>query len=140
MLIEADILLAQSAEQVSPVTVSALGMGWQVRPPAPIAWALVIVIRASRTLIGTDHQSEVALERRDGLIVTNEGGEAAEFDFPFTPEGLPSETGLITPLVMAYGFNLPPLPLEPGQEYFFRLRVDGETREHWVAPFRTSSA
>lgn len=43
------------------------------------------------------------------------------------------------PVVLSYGFNLMPVPLPPEQEYRFRLWVDDETRDHWVAHFRTSA-
>lgn len=135
--IEADILLAQSA-QPTDAGVSALGLGWQVRPSDPIPWAIVVILRASRDLVGTKHSVIIGLERADGSPVTDSAGNQLVIGWEFTPEGLPADTGLITPIVGAYCFNLPPVPLEEGEEFFFRLRVDGETREHWIAPFRTT--
>lgn len=136
--IEADILLAQSAQYSAEGGISALGIGWQVRSPEPVPWAVMVVLRGSRDLIGSTHAAVVILERASGVPVTDNAGNPLTIDFEFAPDGIPSEAGLITPILGTFCFNLPPLPLEPATEFFFRLRVDGETREHWVAPFRTT--
>lgn len=147
MPFEADILLAQSTFDSGPAT-SALAIGWQVRPPQPLPWSLLVVLRASRDLVGTNHRFKVGLEREDGSQVVDleeEGGpavsaaaaeEAAEMDEEFEVTGREDLKG---PVVLSYGFNLLPVPLPPEQEYRFRLWVDDETRDHWVAHFRTSS-
>lgn len=146
MPFEADILIAQSTFDFGPAT-SALAIGWQIRPPQPLPWGLLVVIRASRDLIGTTHRFKVGLEREDGsgiVDIREEGGPAvspeaaeqsAELDEEFEVNGRDDLKG---PVVLNYGFNLLPVPLPPEQEYRFRLWVDDETRDHWVAHFRTS--
>jgi len=139
MPIEADILLAQSAQDQGG-GVSALGMGWQIRPPEPIPWALVLVMKASRDLIGTEYLLRVNLEMEDGSSVQEDSMAAfVRVEWPYIPDGLTDE-GFISPVVQGLAFNLLPVPLEPNQEFRFRLWVDQETRDHWVAPFRTTEA
>lgn len=139
MPIEADILLAQSAQE-GDGGVSALGMGWQIRPPEPIPWALVLVMRASRDLIGVEHQLHVGLEMENGTQLPGGSlGALIQLDWSYVPEGL-TDAGLLSPVVHGLGFNLLPVPLEPSREFRFRLWVDQETRDHWTAPFRTTEA
>jgi hypothetical protein len=148
MPFEADILIAQSTFDYGS-SVSALAIGWQVRPPQPLPWGLIVVLRATRDLIGTQHRFKVEMEREgeDGPEVIDlgqEGGpavtaeaveEAAEIAGDFEVTGREDLKG---PVVLSYGFNLLPVPLPPEREYRFRLWVDDETRDHWVAHFRTS--
>jgi hypothetical protein len=136
MPFEADLLIAQSTQD-GEGGVSALGMGWQVRDPDPIPWAVLVILRASRDLIGSEHVANIALEREDGQPIDEALKELLSIELQFTPEGR-TEDGLISSVVKGFGFNLLPIPLEPGVEYCFRLWVDGETRDHWTASFRTT--
>lgn len=137
MSIEANLLLAQSVLDTDEGVVSALGMGWQVRVPEPIPWALMVLVHSSRDLIGTDHMAHISLEREDGSPINEGLAGLLEIEFHITPEGR-TDDGLISPVVRGYGFNLLPIPLEPGVEYRFRLQIDGETHDHWTASFRTT--
>ena len=123
MGIEADLVIAQSAQE-SEGTVSALGMGWQVRPPEPIPWALVIIIRATRDLIGRTYPG---IRRPDDTPLHADLADLLRFDFPIVPEGM-TDANLVSAVVRGYAFNLLPVPLEPGVEYCFRLWVEGETQ------------
>lgn len=136
MSIEANLIVAQSSQETE-AGVSALTMAWQVRPPHPIPWALVVVLRASRDLIDTEHQVTIRLEREDGQPMEEGLADLMTLEFDLIPGGL-TEDGLTSPIVESHGFNLLPVPLEPATEYRFRLWVDGETRDHWVANFRTT--
>lgn len=138
MSIEADLIVAQSAQETE-AGISALSMAWQVRPPSPIPWALVVVLRASRDLVGTEHQATIKLEREDGQPMDEGLADLMTLEFNLTPKGL-TDRGFTSPVVESHGFNLLPIPLEPATEYRFRLWVDGETRDHWVANFRTTPA
>jgi hypothetical protein len=136
MPIEADLIIAQSAHETE-AGVSALGMAWQVRPPGPIPWALVVILHSSRDLIGTEHPIRIRLEREDGQPMAEGLADLMTLEFDLTPTGL-TEESLTSPVIASHGFNLLPVPLEPGTEYRFRLWVDGETHDHWVANFRTT--
>lgn len=136
MPIEANLLIAQSVQDTG-VGISALGIGWQVRPPEPIPWAVFVVFRATRDLVGTTHAAAVALEYEGGKAVSEELSRLLDFEIEFEPEGL-TNADLASPVVRGFGTNLLPIPLEPGAEFRFRLWVDEETRDHWVAPFRTT--
>ena len=133
MPIEADILLAQGAYD-SGGGVSALAVGWQIRPPEPGPWALVLVLRFPRDQIGTEHQLRVTLETEGGAPVEIDGEQVAVQN-AVSVEG---RADLDSPIVHSLGLSLLPLPLPPGQEFRFRLWVDGETRDHWIAHFRTT--
>ena len=130
-------MIANSVLATNEGGISALGMGWQVRGPEPTPWAVVVILRSSRDLIGKEHVANISLEREDGDPMAEGLAEMMEIEFPFTPDGL-TEDGLISPVVRGFGFNLLPIPLEPGVEYRFRLRIDGETHDHWTASFRTT--
>jgi hypothetical protein len=135
MPFEADILIAQSAYDADP-GVSALAIGWQIRPADPIPWAVLISLRATRDLIGTDHTLRVQLEREDGSPVLEDEVKEVEFEVEFDVQGL---SDVVAPINLNFGFNLLPVPLPPDEEFRFRLLVDGESRDHWVAHFRTYS-
>lgn len=136
MPVEANILTAQSAQDEG-VGVSALGMGWQIRPPDPIPWAVVVVVSVPRDRIGTEVVVSVKLETADGgEPVEGAPGSPVQFEWRYEPAGL-TDQGLKSPIVEGLAFNLLPVPLEPGREFVFRLWVDGETRDHWAAHFRT---
>lgn len=135
MPVEAQIVLG-SAAQEGPHGVSALGLGWQIRPPEPIQWAVVVVIYAPRELIGKELPAKLVLEDYEGAVITTDG-KPCQVQFDAETSGITE--GLETPVVHPFSFSLPPLRLEPDQEYRFRLWVDGETRDHWIAPFRTTS-
>jgi hypothetical protein len=136
MPIEANLLTAQSVLETD-AGISALGIGWQVRPPEPIPWAIFVVFRSTRDLIETQHSATVRLEYEGGEAVDEGLSNLLDFDINLEPEGL-TDAGLVSPVVRGFGANLLPIPLEPGAEFRFRLWVDGETRDHWVAPFRTT--
>lgn len=130
-------MIAQSVLDTEGAGVSALGMGWQVRDPGPTPWALALILHTPRDLIGTEYVANISLEREDGSPVNSGLAELLEIEFPFVPEGR-TQDGLVSPVLRGFGFNLLPVPLEPGVEYRFRLRIDGETRDHWTASFRTT--
>jgi hypothetical protein len=135
--IEANILLAQSSEYSAEGGVSALGIGWQVRPPEAIAWALIVLVAAPRSRNGETLSCAISLERAGGEPVTDPQGTPLTVAFVFEPSGFPPESGLVSPILGSFSLNLPPLALDVETEYAFRLQIDGESRDHWVAPFRT---
>jgi hypothetical protein len=137
MPFEADLIIAQSVQSTDDAGVSALGMGWQVRDPEPIPWARVLMLRASRDLVGTEHVAKIRLEGDGDFEIDENLADLMQIELQFTPQGL-TDQGFDSPVLHGFGFNLLPVPLEPGAEYRFRLWVDEETRDHWVAHFRTT--
>jgi len=95
-----------------------------------------VTIYAPREFIGKELAGEIVLEDYDGTIILADE-QPCRFGFDIDPSGIVE--GLESPVVHPFAFNLPPLRLEAGREYRFRLSVDGETRDHWIAPFRTTS-
>ena len=45
-----------------------------------------------------------------------------------------------TALDFVVAINIPPLPLEPGRQYAWRLTIDGDSRDDWRLSFAVRSA
>ncbi len=133
----AKILLADYAK-VSDGKVDALGLGWTttVTPTPPAAVVLLLQIgwdETNRPLTGT-----LELLDADGQPVHVTGphgphplrisfsGEAGR------PAGVPAGSMIDLPVTATLG---PGLPLVASQRYEWRLTIDGETQEDWVASF-----
>ncbi len=118
-----------------------IGLGWTVRDPTPAPMTVGVIIYVPRDAMG-HHAWQLQMTYTDGepvaLVVPVEG---VPDDLTFEGEndvmGLDDPT-LTTPLTMGVVIGLPPFPLPEGREYLWRLTVDGETRDEWVLPFRTS--
>jgi hypothetical protein len=117
------------------------GVGWTVRPPQAQPMAIYALIFIPR---------EEAGRHRWRLQLTYVSGEPVRLarpipgvppDLVFEREvdvrGLDDPT-LRTPLTMGPLLSLPPFPLPKAREYLWRLTVDGETRDAWTLPFRTT--
>lgn len=120
-----------------------IGGGWVVRPPGAQAAgqaAIAFVVRVPRDEVGSRHELRLELLDCEGEIVVIEPPEGPGpmiFETDFEAAGLDDPT-LATPLVVNLGINLPPFPLARGSEYRWRAYVDGQTRESWTLPFRTT--
>ena len=118
-----------------------VGIGWTVREPTPEPMAVSAIIYVPRNEAGPHNWR---------LELTYVGGEPVTLDaaVPGVPENFVYEStedmvglddpALTTPLTMGFAVGLPPFPLPEGREYLWRLTVDGETRDEWVLPFRTT--
>lgn len=116
-----------------------IGPGWMVRPPTQTPTAVAFVAHVPRDDVGP-HQIRLELLDSEGHIVVvdpPDGPGPMIFEEEFQPIGL-NDPKLTTPISVAGGINLPPVPLDRGSDYHWRAYVDGETRESWSLPFRTS--
>jgi hypothetical protein len=132
-------MLLCDAAQVSEGKLFILGGGWSITGPAmgPSAIALKLEVPWDETNV--QHHWELYLVDADGhpiVVETEEGQQAIEVRGDFEvgrPPGLPVGASLDVPIAV----NLPPLPIEPGARYQWRLTVDGETSEDWTVAFTT---
>ncbi|MGC8464820.1 MAG: DUF6941 family protein [Acidimicrobiales bacterium] len=138
---KASILLCDSA-LVSEGKLFILGGGWTVTGPgvSPMAIALKIDVEWGET--SAEHHWELFLQDQDGSPIffeTPEGPQAVEVRGDFQvgdPVGIP--LGASIPVNLAV--NLGPLPLPPGSSFSWRLTIDGQSEEGWVASFSTREA
>ncbi len=135
---DAVILLADAALQDQPgAKIHALGLGWSTTvTPTPPA-AIVLFVKVPWDRANEKHRFSLELVDADGhavLLPGPMGEQPLRVDGDFEsgrPPGLP----LGTPLDMALPIPLAPgMPLHPGA-YMWRLEIDGETKEAWVARF-----
>jgi hypothetical protein len=140
--IELDMMLADSAT-ISDGGLNIVGAGWIVRPPSVVAGpsAIAIVARIPRDEL-RPHQIRIELlDRDDQIVVVNPpdgpGPMVFDVDLRMAPGGTASGNFTV-PVTVAAAFNLPPFPLPKASEFRWRVFLDGETREPWVLPFRTS--
>lgn len=117
------------------------GLGWSVRPSEPQPMSVYVSIFVPREQAGR-HSWRLELTYADGSPVALDAPiDGVPADFVFEDEGDAEgldNPALTTPLVAGFLVSLPPFPLAEGREYVWRLTVDGETRDGWTLPFRTS--
>lgn len=121
-----------------------IGAGWIVRPPAAATSgpsAIALMLRLPRDELQEEHQVRLELLDANGQIVVVDppdgpGPMVIESDVA-TPQSA-QNPAITIPLTVGIGFNLPPFPLPRSAQYRWRLFVDGETRDGWTLPFRTS--
>ena len=135
-------MLLCDAAQVADGKLFVLGGGWSITGPTmgPSAIALKLEVPWDQTNV--QHHWELYLVDADGrplTVQTDDGQQAIEVRGDFEvgrPPGLPMGSPLDVPIAV----NLPPLPVEPGERYEWRLTVDGETNDDWAVAFTTLSA
>jgi len=142
MPIQAHLILATVATIDPNIGMPILvGTGWTVRTPEPEPMAIQALIYVPREDQGR-HSWRLEMTYADGTPVKLRKpveGVPAEFVFEDhdNVRGL-DDPKLTTPLTTGPLIALPPFPLPRGREYVWRLWVDGETRDSWIVPFRTT--
>jgi hypothetical protein len=118
-----------------------MGAGWTVRPPEPQPMAVYVLIYLPREEAGR-HRWRLDLTYANGNpIRLSERVPGVPANLVWEGEG--DVTGLdnpalTTPLTFGTLIALPPISLPRGREYVWRLTVDGESRDEWALPFRTT--
>ncbi len=136
---KAHLLLADAAQSDGQGKIGALGLGWTVTGTPTPPQAVVILLRVGWNETNRRHNFQLSLLTADGEdAVTAPGplGEQplrveAEFEAG-RPVGIPEGSDIEHNIAINVGAGL---PLEQGRRYEWRLHIDGETREEWVAPF-----
>lgn len=136
----AQILLADAA-QVSPDgKVHLLGLGWQftVTPTPPSA--VVVLVHVPWDEANRKHTMAVDLVTSDGnpvMLPLPDGGLTnihLETQFEVgRPPGLRQGSDIIFPFAAAMG----PMPLQKGQRFEWRLKIDGAEDPSWHVTFDT---
>lgn len=138
MPIDVDMVLCEAATTAGNA-LSLIGGAWQVRPgPVMGTSAIAIILRVPRRQAGR-HLLRLELLDYDGNVVEiapPNGPGPMVIEDSVVVEGR-TDIALRTPLVAAMAVSIPPFPLPEGQEFQWRLSVDGKTKRHWTTPFRT---
>lgn len=136
-MMQAILLLADSAQVDSQNKIHALGLGWSVTStPTPPA-AVCCLILVPWTATNRRHRFVLHLLDGDGTEVQTPGETPAplriegEFEMG-RPPGAPSGSPLTQPFVLAVPAGL---ELQRGQTYDWRLDIDGHHESDWTASF-----
>jgi hypothetical protein len=141
MPIQAHMVLALTSGLAPNGQPILMGTGWTVRPPDPQPMVVYFVVYLPREQAGV-HRWCLKLTYADGTSITLDD-EVSGVPANLTWENESDVAGLdnpelTTPLTFGALIALPPISLPRGREYAWRLTVDGETRDGWVLPFRTT--
>lgn len=138
---EANLLLADSAQASPDGKVHALGLGWsQTSTPTPPC-ALVVVLGIPWDQTNRRIEFRLELLDTDGHAVPTPGHPQ---DAPLRVDGVveagrPAGLPLGSTVSQALALNMGPgIPLEPGQSYEWKLTIDDEHKENWSARFSVS--
>ena len=114
-----------------------LGGGWSVTGPEPCPSAIALTIEVPWAQTGLGHHIELVLVDDKGKVATDSNGDPlARIDGTFQA---PRPPGVLlgTPATGNVALCLPPLPLDPGSRFTWRLAVDGRTSPEWELSFST---
>jgi len=135
------ILLADAA-QAAEGKLYVLGGGWSITGPEPSPMALAIKIEVPWDQANQPHVCRLELLDSDGQPINAEtpDGDEAEIFFEANFEvGRPVGVKPGTPIDLPLAVNIPPLPLQPGGRFEWRLSIDGRTEADWRVAFSTRS-
>ena len=131
------MMLADAAQAVGG-KLYILGGGWSVTPPG-IPSAIALYLQVPWDQANQRHKLRLELLDIDGNPVLNEQGAGIAVEGEFET-GRPAGLKPGTPLDFTMAMNIPPLPLEPGARYEWRLSIDGAADGDWRLPFSTRPA
>ena len=135
------ILLADAA-QAAEGKLYVLGGGWSITGPEPSPMALAVKIEVPWDQANHPHVCRLELLDSDGQPINAEtpDGDKAEIFFEANFEvGRPVGVKPGTPIDLPLAVNIPPLPLEPGGRFEWRLSIDSRTEADWRVAFSTRS-
>jgi Family of unknown function (DUF6941) len=122
------VLLAHSAELDQSANVHALGLGWTTTPTPVPQHALIIFVEVNWSELGKSFPIRAELVDGDGAQVANtEHGVIKARRQPVHPAG--------TPVTIPFIATIPTLNLTEGQRYQWRVVIDDEMHEDWLASF-----
>jgi len=117
-----------------------VGGGWNVTGPDPVPFAIAILFEVPWHLTNEQQAFRLELIDPDGNGVVPMGGTdpvviEGQFEVGRPPGVKPGST-----FPFPLPINHPPLPLEPGGEYEWRLTVNGRAHGDWRLAFSTRPA
>ncbi|MGH3329096.1 MAG: DUF6941 family protein [Streptomycetales bacterium] len=135
---QATLLLADAANRDADGKVNALGMGWSITSAPTPPMALIMLFKVPWDETNRKHHLRLSLVDSDGQPVevpapmgTGPIEVRGEFEAG-RPPGVPKGTAIDMSQVVPVG---PGIPLRPGHTYQWRLEIDDQPREEWVASF-----
>ncbi len=141
MAMQATLILADSAQADQAGKAHALGLAWNAVPSPTPPMALVAIIDCPWDQTNTAHKLEIDLLDSDGQPVSFQQGPlgqpmpALHIEAGFEvgrPPGLPHGSSIRQHLCI----NIAPgMPLVPGQNYEYRLTVNGDHFDSWLSTF-----
>lgn len=127
------VLLAHSAELDQRATVHALGLGWTTTPTPVPQHSLIIFVEVNWSELGRSFPIRAELVDGDGKPVAQTAdGVINARRHAVHPEG--------TPVTIPFIATIPTLNLDAGQRYQWRVTIDGEMHEDWLAGFTVTAA
>jgi hypothetical protein len=122
------VLLAHSGHLDKSGTVHALGLGWTTCPTPTPQHVLIVFVEVEWSEIGRSFPIRAELVDGDGSRVAHtEENVIKARRHPVHPEG----TAVTIPFIA----TIPPLNLKVGQRYQWRVSIDEEMHEDWLAGF-----
>ena len=131
---KATVILADFAEAING-KLYIMGGGWSITGPDPTPSALAVKLEVPWDESNRQHTLRLALIDDDDQPVIPIGGEKPfEITGGFEvgrPTGLPPGT----PLDNVLALNFPPMPLERGKRYIWRMWIDDQSQDDWQVAF-----
>ena len=122
------VLLARSAELDQNGTLHAMGLGWTTTPTPVAQHALIIFVEVDWAELGTSFPIRAELVDGDGVRVAHtEHSVIKAHHKPVHPKG--------TPATIPFIATIPTLNLIVGQRYQWRVLIDDNMHEDWLAGF-----
>jgi hypothetical protein len=127
------VLLARSGHLDNGGTLHALGLGWTTCTTPTAQHVLIVFVEVDWSEIGASFPIRAELVDGDGARVaqTEESVINARRN-PVHPAG--------TPVTIPFIATVPPLTLTVGQRYQWRVTIDGEMHEDWLAGFTVTES
>ena len=122
------VLLARSGHLDNNGTLHALGLGWTTSPTPTAQHVLIVFVEVAWSETGTEFPIRAELVDGDGTrVAQTEQSVINARRQPIHPEG--------TPVTIPFIATIPPLNLTSGQRYQWRVTIDGQMHEDWLAGF-----
>ncbi|MCI4673948.1 DUF6941 family protein [Candidatus Mycolicibacterium alkanivorans] len=122
------VLLAQSGQLDKNGTVHTLGLGWTTSETPTPQHVLIVFVEVQWSELGTSFPIRAELVDSDGArVAQTEENTIKARRHPVHPEG--------TPVTIPFIATIPPLNLEVGERYQWRVTIGGEMHEDWLAGF-----
>jgi hypothetical protein len=133
-----NLLLADHADAVGG-KLYINGGGWTITGPQPVPFAIAMLIEVPWDQTNTKHTVLLELLDADGNAVKLGSGEEAEQVRveSHLEVGRPVGVKPGTPLAVPFAMNFAPIPLTPGNQFVWRLSIDGHSEEDWGLSFST---
>lgn len=122
------VLLAQAGQLDRAGTVHALGLGWTTTPTPIPQHVLIVFVEVQWSELGKSFPIRAELVDSDGnQVAQTEANVIRAQRHPVHPAG--------TPVTIPFVATIPPLDLEVGERYQWRVTINGERHEDWLAGF-----